>query len=99
MAAHGAPRGAPRRPGLAQALLDGAEHRLAVGVAPLVVADLAQLGRLEIGQARGDLARGEVVVAEDRERRPDADAAARLVDLAQRAVAALRRAGPRLLAG
>src|SRR6266849_3793959 len=88
---------------LRQRLLDRAEHRLAVRVAALVVAHLAQLRRRQIGQAVGDLRRAEVVVAQDRERRRQAGGAAAAVDLAQYAVHArlaprARRALARLLA-
>ena len=61
----------------ASAPLDRRQHRLAVGVAALVVAHLAQLGGREVGEALGDLRGGQVVVAEDRERRADAGGAAR----------------------
>jgi len=57
---------------LLELALDRREHRLAVRVALLVVAHLAQLGRFEVVEALVDLCGGEVVVAEDRERRPDA---------------------------
>src|SRR3954447_26210703 len=70
----------------AELLLDRPEHRLAVGVAALVVAHLAELRRAELAQAILHLRGGEVVVAEDRERRADAGGAARAVDLADHTV-------------
>src|SRR3954469_12833973 len=66
----------------AELALDDPQHRLAVRVAPLVVAHLAQLGRGEVVEAVADLGRGEVVVACDREAGADAGRAARAVDLA-----------------
>src|ERR1700704_2910190 len=85
---------------LRQRLLDRGEHRLAVRVAALVVADLAQLRRREVAEALRDLGGGEVVVAQDRERRRQAGGAAAAVDLAEHAVDARlgSRAG-RALAG
>src|SRR5687768_2367335 len=79
----------PRMTGAArllELLLDRRQHRLAVGVALLVVAHLAQLRGVEVAEALVDLGGGQVVVAEDRERRADAGDAARAVDLAQHAV-------------
>src|SRR6187431_1184948 len=78
--------GAGKGPGLLELLLDGREHRLAVRVALLVVAHLAQLRGVELAEALVDLGSGQVVVAEDRERRADAGHAARAVDLAQHAL-------------
>src|SRR4051812_50061354 len=72
--------------GSAERLLDRREHRLAVRVAALVVAHLAQLGRVELAEPRLHLSRGEVVVAEDRERGPDPSRPARAVDLADHAI-------------
>ena len=59
---------------LAELLLHRAEHRLAVGVAALVVAHLAQLGRAQVAQPALHLRHRQVVVARDREARPDARA-------------------------
>src|SRR4051812_45548252 len=72
--------------GSVERLLDRREHRLAVRVAALVVAHLAQLGRIELAEPRLHLSRGEVVVAEDRERGPDPSRPARAVDLADHAI-------------
>src|SRR5688572_14265737 len=73
-------------PALCQRLLYRAQDRLAVRVAPLVVADLAQLRRAQVGDPARDLARGQVVVAEYREAPADPGRASRLVHLAQHAV-------------
>src|SRR5205807_105338 len=87
-------RGRPRRTWststpacrLRQRLLDRAEHRLAVRVAALVVAHLAQLGGREVAEAVADLRGREVVVAEHREGGREAGGAAAAIDLAQHAV-------------
>ena len=65
-------RGARRGPGLTESLPHRAEHRLAVGVAALVVAHLAQLGRTQVLQAALHLRGREVVIGRDREARPEA---------------------------
>ena len=49
----------------------------------LVVAHLAQLGRGQVGEARLDLRRGQLVVGGDREAAPDAGSAAQPVGLGQ----------------
>src|SRR3954451_14863938 len=77
---------APFTLALLELLLDRRQHRLAVGVALLVVAHLAQLGGPEVAEALDDLRGGQVVVAEDRERGADAGGAACPVDLAQHAL-------------
>src|SRR5438067_13250296 len=79
---------------LRQRLLDRAEHRLAVRVAALVVAHLAQLGRRQVGEPLADLGGAELVVAQHREGRWQAGGAAAAVDLAKNAVHA--RLAPRV---
>src|ERR1700733_9982286 len=56
-------------------LVDRREHGLAVGVPPLVLAHPAELRRRQALESSCDLGRGQIVVAEDRERLADADAA------------------------
>src|SRR3954447_2388195 len=68
---------------LAQLRLNRVEHRLAVRVALLVVAHLAELGRREAVEPALHLRCREVVVAEDREARPDARCAASAVGLGE----------------
>src|SRR3954447_2533556 len=66
----------------AELALDVLQDRLAVRVAPLVVAHLAQLGRRELAEPVADLGGRQVVVARDREARADAGRATGAVDLA-----------------
>src|SRR5205823_11492434 len=61
---------------LLQLPLDRREDALAVLAALLVVPDLAQLGRGEVGEARPHLGGRQLVVGGDREVRTDAGAAA-----------------------
>src|SRR5215207_2496852 len=78
------PNGRRLRP-LAQLRLDGVQDRLAVRVAALVVAHLAELGRAQAAQPAHDLVRGQVVVGENREVRPHPGHAAGAVGLGERA--------------
>src|ERR1700722_16531168 len=78
---------------LAERLLNRADHRFAVGVLALVGQDLAQLGLLELFEARLNLRSVELVVAQDRERRPDAGGPTGPVGTAHDAVNGDRPAG------
>src|SRR3954452_21809012 len=68
---------------LPQLRLHRVEHRLAVRVPLLVVAHLAELGRRQTVEPALHLRGSEVVVAENREARPDACRAARTVGLGE----------------
>src|SRR3954469_19963581 len=85
---------------LPQLRLHRVEHRLAVRVALLVVAHLAELGGREAVEAALHLSGREVVVAEDRKARPDAGRAARAIGLGEHGIglvaSALRGAASRL---
>src|SRR5204863_7976103 len=76
---------------LLQLRLDRRDDALAVLGALLVVADLAQLGRGEVGEARLHLGGRQLVVGRDREVRPDAGSAAQAVGLGERAVGRIAR--------
>src|SRR5437763_10349090 len=74
-------------------LLDRREHRLPVGVPALVVANLPQLRRRQVPEPVLHLPRSHVVIAPDRERGPDRDAASGPVGAADDPVDRLRRTG------
>src|SRR3954463_8060727 len=66
---------------LAELRLNRVQHRLAVRIALLVVAHLAELGRRQAVEPALHLRGGEIVVAEDREARPDACRTPRAIGL------------------
>src|SRR4051812_33437041 len=81
---------ASTRSRLRELALDGREDGLAVRVAALVVADLAQLGGRERVELSRDLRGRQTVVVGDRERRRATDESRRAlgaIDLAQHALA------------
>src|SRR4051794_27932419 len=79
---------------LVELALDVLQDRLAVRVAPLVVAHLAQLGRGEVAEAVAHLGCRQIVVARDREAGADPGRAPYAVHLAHDA---RRRAGHEVL--
>jgi hypothetical protein len=64
-------------PSSPEQLLDLAQDRLAVAMTALIGSDLAQLSAVQVSETLADLRDGELVVADDRKGRTDANAAAR----------------------